>query len=160
MKYCQELVDRICDELATGKHTIADTCKKVGISESQYYTWKQEKSEFSEAIKRAERSRLTSLKEMAMSGLAKLLNTHEYEEVTTEYENEGEKPKIVKQKRVKKIIMPNPTAVIFTLTNQESENWKNRQNIEAKGDFNHSLSFGDFLMKTGIEEEEVPDDEQ
>ena len=55
--------------------------------------------------------------------------------------------------------MPNPTAVIFTLTNRDAANWKNRQNIEAKGDINHNISFGDFLMNVAtVDEEEEKED--
>jgi len=153
-KYSKRLVKRICDELATGNHTIADVCKKVGIDESTYYDWKNKKPEFSEAVKEAEAKRLEAFADMARSGLAKLLDTHEYEEVTTEYENDKTgKPVIKMQKRTKKKIMPNPTAVIFTLTNRDSENWKNRQNIEAKGDFNHNIGFGDFLMDVNTDDD-------
>jgi len=146
----------ICDELATGNHTIADVCKKVGISEALYYKWKTDKIEFLEALKHVEAKRLEVFANMAKSGLAKLLDIHEYEEITTEYENDKQgKPIIKAQKRVKKKIMPNPTAVIFTLTNRDPENWKNKQSIDAKGDFTHSIGFGDFLMSAAtIDEEE------
>lgn len=154
-KYSKRLVKRICDELATGNHTIADVCKKVGIDESTYYDWKNKKPEFSEALKEAEAKRLEAFADMARSGLAKLLDTHEYEEVTTEYENDKSgNPVIKSQKRSRKKIMPNPTAVIFTLTNRDAANWKNRQNIEAKGDINHNISFGDFLMNVATVDEE------
>lgn len=156
-KYTKKLVNEICELLASGKWTVADTCKKVGIDEATYYRWKNDKSEFREAIKKAEDKRLEAFADMARSGLAKLLDTHEYEEVTTEYENDVHgKPVVKMQKRTKKKIMPNPTAVIFTLTNQDGKNWKNRQSIDAKGDFNHNIGFGDFLMNaaTTTDEEE------
>lgn len=155
-KYNKAIVKRICDELATGKNSIEDVCKMVGIDDSTYYDWKNKKPEFSEAIKEAEERRLLAFKEMAKSGLAKLLDVHEYEEVTTEFENDSAgKPVIKSQKRVKKKIMPNPTAVIFTLTNRDQDNWKNKQSIDAKGDFNHNVGFGDFLMSAAtIEDEE------
>lgn len=154
-RYSKALVKLICDELSTGNHTIADVCKKVGIHESTYYEWKNTKPEFSEALKEVEVKRLAAFANMARSGLAKLLDIHEYEEVTTEYENDKKgKPIIKSQKRVKKKIMPNPTAVIFTLTNREPNDWKNRQSIDAKGDFNHSIGFGDFLMNAATTTEE------
>jgi len=131
MKYSEVIVARICELVSQGRHTIADICKMVDISEAIFYKWREEKIEFFESLKKAERKKLESIQEMAASGLAKLLNTHEYEEVHTEYENDGDKPKIVKQKRVKKIVMPNPTAVIFALTNRDPQTWKNRQDIES-----------------------------
>src|SRR5690606_35825792 len=112
-----------------------DTCTMVGIGDSTFYYWRSKKPEFAAMLQEAEAERLEQYKEMAISGLAKLLDIHEYEEVTTEYENDKQgKPQIKAQKRVKKKIMPNPTAVIFTLTNRDSENWKNRQNHTTKGE--------------------------
>lgn len=149
-KYTKALVKEICDLLATGKHTIADTCTIVGISEAIFYRWKIDKVEFLEAVKKAEAGRLVAFKEMAVSGLATLLSVHEFEEVSTEYENDKDgKPVIKKQKRVKKKIMPNPTAVIFTLTNLDSENWKNRQQTDLtnKGDkFDGGSPFMQIIM--------------
>lgn len=160
-KYSKGLVKRICDELATGNHTIADVCTMNGITETTFYDWKAKKPEFSEAIKEAETKRLAAFANMARSGLAKLLDIHEYEEVTTEYENDKKgKPIIKSQKRVKKKIMPNPTAVIFTLTNREPNDWKNRQSIDAKGNINHTLSFGDFLMQTSSDDKDGGDDDE
>ena len=154
-KYSKGLVKTICAELATGNLTIADVCKKVGISEATFYYWKTTKPEFLEAYKEAEQLRLESFKEMAKSGLAKLLDIHEYEEVTTEYENDKKgKPIIKSQKRVKKKIMPSATAVMFALTNREPENWKNRQSIDAKANINHNIGFGDFLMDVNTEDDE------
>src|SRR5690606_4320989 len=154
MKYNKKLVKEICDLLASGKHSIEDTCKIVGIAKQTYYFWKDKKTEFADAVENAEVKRLEAYKEMAVSGLAKLLDVHEYEEVTTEYENDkAGKPKIKGQKRVLKKIMPNPTAVIFTLTNRDNANWKNRQNtdITSKGD---KIGFTDFLMQSSATDDQ------
>ncbi len=151
MKYTKKLVKQLCDELATGKHTIADTCKKVGVSEATFYHWKEHKPEFLEAVKSAEQKRLLAFKEMATSGLAKLLDVHEYEEVHTDYENgQDGKPKIKAQKRVKKFTMPNPAAVIFTLTNRDPANWQNRQNVDHTS---NGKGFLDFLKESSADPE-------
>lgn len=156
MKYSKSLVKMICDELSTGNHTIADTCKKVGVSESQFYDWKKNKAEFSEALKRIEELRLLAFKDMAKSGLAKLLDVFEYEEVSTDYENDKTgKPKVKAQKRVKKFIMPNPTAVIFTLTNQDPTNWKHRQNVDVTS---NGKGFFDFLKEDSSDDLETEDE--
>lgn len=157
-KYNKKLVDELCELLSTGKHTIADSCKKVGLSESLFYKWKNDKLEFLEAVKKAEAKRLVSFKEMATSGLAKLLDMHEFEEVSTEYENDKNgNPIIKRQKRVKKKIMPNPTAVIFTLTNLDSDNWKNRQQTDLtnKGEkFEGGSPFMQIIMNASKKKEE------
>ncbi|WP_262246997.1 transposase [Parapedobacter soli] len=163
-KYSKTLVKKICELLATGDWSVKDTCKQVGLSESQFYYWKNTKPEFAEALSAAEDCRREVFKDMAKSGLAKLLDIHEYEEVQTEYENDKTgKPVIKSQKRIKKKIMPSTTAVIFALTNREPEWWKNRQSIDAKGDFNHNIGFSDFLMNAATtnddEEQEGGGDE-
>lgn len=141
MKYIPEVVDKICDLLSSGDYTIKDVCRQVGINEDTYHTWKKEKPDFSEAIKKAEIARLDSFAKMAKSGLAKLLDVYEYEEVTTEYVdskgkddngNEVSKPKIKSRKVVKKFIMPNPTAVIFALKNRDPDNWADKQEVDVK----------------------------
>lgn len=149
MKYSKTLVKKICDELATGEHTIADVCKKVGISEAIFYRWKQTKVEFLEAIKEAELKRDESLGQMALSGLAKLLNTHEFEEVHTDYINgQDGKPIIKSQKRVKKVIMPNPAAVIFTLTNRHPGRYQNKQHHDHTS---NGKGFLDYLKDSSDE---------
>lgn len=134
MKYTQRLVNEICELLETGKYSISDTCVQVGISKQTYYRWKHSKPKFAAAIREAEVSRHAAQKEMAVSGLAKLLTGYESEEVTTIYgADKGGNPQIKGHKRVKKFVMPNPVAVIFTLTNRDPENWKNRRDLTTKG---------------------------
>lgn len=47
--------------------------------------------------------------------------------------NGKEIPRIKEQKIVDKHYQPDTAAIIFTLTNGEPENWKNRQNNEVTG---------------------------
>lgn len=155
-KYSTKLVKELCEILASGKHSIEDSCTKVGITRMTFYNWKKSKPKFLKAVEEAEAERLEQYKEMAISGLAKLLDMHEYEEVTTEYENDKKgNPKVKSQKRVKKKIMPNPAAVIFTLTNRDNENWKNRLNTDltTKGE-SLNKGFGDFLKEVAIKKKD------
>ena len=41
--------------------------------------------------------------------------------------------KVKEHTTVTKYVAPNPTAIIFTLTNCDAENWKNRQSAELTG---------------------------
>lgn len=138
-KYSPEIVEKICELVATGDHRIIDVCKMVGIAEQTYYEWKDSKPEFLESLKEAEKKRLEQFKNMARSGLAKLLDIYEYEEETTEYTDnpkEQGKPKIKSKKKTTKRIMPNPTAVIFALTNQDSDNFRHKHEVKHSGDIN------------------------
>lgn len=137
-KYTPKMVEQICGYIAQGK-TYADACKIVGISESEFYKWKSELSEFSEAIKRAEQEYKDwyskDLVESAKKSLKELVLGWECEEVTTEYisdPNNPDQPKIKQQRRVKKKYKPDATAIIFALTNKAPDEFKNRQYQEGK----------------------------
>ena len=135
MKYSRKLADKVAELVASGEHTLKEVCKHVGISFETYNTWKKTKPEFSDLIKSAEEERLQNLGNLAKSGLALLLTKHEYEEVTTDYvDGKDGKPRIKSMKKVKKFIMPNPTAVIFTLKNREPESWKDKQEFDFSSD--------------------------
>lgn len=156
MKYSKAIVKKICEELATGKNSVADTCKKVGISEAIFYRWKKDKIEFLEALKEVEQQRLEVFKDMAKSGLAKLLDMHTYEEVVTEYISDKEgKPKIKNQKKTTKFIMPSATAVLFTLTNREPNDWKHKEHVDHT---TAGKGFFDFLKETSSDSTETEDE--
>jgi hypothetical protein len=129
MKYKPEIVERICQLIESDDYTIAEICKQVGIHVDTWFDWKANKPDFSDAIKKAYENRLELFKQAARSGLLTLLKGKEYEEVTTEYvegkpDKEGNtKPKIKSQKKIKKVILPNPTSVIFALKNLDSVNF-------------------------------------
>ncbi|WP_256013138.1 transposase [Desertivirga xinjiangensis] len=131
-KYSKKLVDVICELYAKGEHSIKDICKMAGISKDTFFEWKKNNADFSDRLKGLEDDRLENYAIMARSGLAKLLDVHEYEEVTTEYVTDPDGKPIVKhQKRVKKKVMPNATAVIFALTNRDPDNWKHKQEMDV-----------------------------
>jgi transposase-like protein len=149
MKYSADLTARICALLSTGEHTIADVCQQVGITESTFYKWKLEKSEFSESLKKAEQARLAAFATMARSGLAKLLDVYEVEETTTEYVEKDGKPKIKSRKVTRRTIMPNPTAILFTLKNREPAQWQDKQQHELTGKDGAPLPLPQIRVYTG-----------
>lgn len=139
MKYSKKIREDICALVATGDHSIASICVKVNISKECFYHWKETKSDFSDCYKKAEESYLDSIKIKARSGLAVLLEKHEYDEKKTEYidgkpDATGKPvPKIKSQTITKKFIMPNVAAVIYALNNTDKPNFKQRQSIEHTG---------------------------
>ena len=133
-KYTKRMANAIIKVLESGQTGIDEMCESLGVSKTQYYVWIKKYPDFAERVKAAQEKRLDNFRIMALSGLAKLLNEHEYEEVVTEYENGKDgKPMVKAVKKSKKKIMPNPAAVIFTLTNRDRGNWSNRQNVEHEG---------------------------
>lgn len=121
------MVRRICQLIETDDYTVREICKNVDINVDTFYAWKNDKPEFSEALKKADDVRLEKFKTAARSGLLVLLNGKEYEEVLTEMvagkpDAEGNtKPVIKSQRKIKKFLMPNPTSVIFALKNLDEE---------------------------------------
>ena len=53
MKYTPELVNQLIHYIEAGNY-IQTACDAVGISKETFYTWIKEKSDFSDAIKKAE----------------------------------------------------------------------------------------------------------
>ena len=154
-KYTPDRVAKICKAIENGETN--ETAAKIGgISVSTFCEWQATKKEFSEAIKKAREAyedwQLYGILEDAKKSLKTLICGKEYEEVKTEYENDKNgNPRIKKQTRVTKVVLPNPTAVIFALCNRDPDNWKNRvaQDVNGKIDVEQK--------GTGISLANVPD---
>lgn len=136
-KYTPERVAKICNAIAEGKSQ-KDACLVAGISDTQFHFWLNQKTEFAESVKKAKAQYQEwydkHILEDAERGLKRLICGEEYTETTTEYEDDGTgQPKIKKQKTVTKRILPNPTSVIFALTNRDPERWKNRLSQDVNG---------------------------
>lgn len=138
-KYNKKIVKRICDLLEKDSFTIPEICAKVGISESIYYKWREDKVEFLEAIEKAKDKFKDYLVDSAKNSLLKKVNGYEVEEkhiIMIEGKpdaNGNAKPKIKEQKTIKKHYSPDTTAIIFALSNLDPDNFKNRQTTELTG---------------------------
>jgi hypothetical protein len=140
-KYSKKLVNQICSLIKEDSYTIAELCLKVGISERSFYEWKTKYAEFAEAIKRAEDDFNSLLVVEAKKSLVKLVKGYTIQEkrtvtIDSGKKNEEGKPVVkVKEHTVTdKYFQPNPTSIIFTLTNRDPDNWKNRQDNNITGD--------------------------
>lgn len=132
-----ERVAKICKVLADGG-TDATAARAGGISPQTFCDWKNRNPEFLEAVKKAKEDysnwEMTGILEDARRSLKTLINGQEYEEIKTEYEGDKDgSPRIRKQTRVTKKILPNATAVIFALCNRDPEHWQNRISNELSG---------------------------
>lgn len=135
--YCQERVDTICKAIERGE-TIENAARIGNIAVGTLFRWMEEKSEFKEAVKKAKAAyedwEMNGILADAKKSLKTLICGTEYEEVKTEYENDkNDSPRIRKQTRVTKKVLPNATAVIFALCNRDPEHWKNRISNELTG---------------------------
>lgn len=133
-KYTPERVTAICRAIADGE-TIQTACKRGGISDDTFMRWRANNPEFAQALKKAEKEYNdwynNGLVRDCKLSLKKLITGFTFDEVTTEYESDKNgNPRIKKQKTITKQVAPNPTAVIFALTNRDPDNWKNRQTTD------------------------------
>lgn len=159
-KYCTDIVNRICELIETDSYTDKEICKMVGISQETFITWKTEKPEFSEAIKKAEQKFLKLIASEAKKSLMKKIQGYTVQEKRTVYAaelKEGKsKPRIKEQTVTDKHYQPDTVAIIFALTNQDSENFKNKQSTEHAGVggkdlFPHSIVVRDIETKELLE---------
>lgn len=134
--YNEKRVETICKALADGE-TRKVACLRAGISQDTFTNWLRDKSYFSERIKDAENEYkqwyANDLIKDSLRSLKTLIMGCEYEETRTEYEQDTKNPgmpRIKRQTVTTKKVLPNPTAIIFALTNRDPENWKNRQTTD------------------------------
>lgn len=158
-RYSKTLVDRICKLLEEDSYSISEVCNIVGIADSTYYDWQATKPEFSESIKKAKDRFDETLIPEAKRSLRKKINGYTVTEKKTVTQDTGKKDEhtgkpIVKVKEhsvIEKHIQPDTAAIIFTLTNRDPENWKNRQdsNMNLKADIKGSVPITNWLKKNG-----------
>lgn len=145
-KYNQKIVNRISDLISKDSYTIAEICEKVKISESTYYEWLKTKSEFSEAIKKAQDKLTQDLLIECNRSLVKLIKGYTAEESKVVYveskikdvDEQGNiiksEPEIKERTVTKKHIAPSLGAIIHFQTNRDPDNWKNRQENKLSGE--------------------------
>lgn len=146
MKYSIEKVKMCADWvkenglMGHGGATLMQFCKAMDISQETYYKW-MGKSEFSEAIKRAQGVFLEALEREIVKSLYKSACGYEYEERAAEYVTKDEGQALKKETITTKRAHPNVGAAIFLLTNIAPERWKNRQSNEHTGQIDTGITF-------------------
>lgn len=140
-KYNKKIVENICELIRTDSYNIAEICEIVGIVKGTYYNWLKTKSDFSDAIKKAEDEFNNMIIADAKKSLVKMIRGYTLQEkktvtADTGRKDENDKP-IVKVKEhsvTDKHYQPVPAAVFFALTNLDPDNWKNRQENKLSGE--------------------------
>ena len=139
-KYIPEIVNKIIELIETDSYTIEEICKNVCINKQTYYDWKEKYPDFLESIKKAQLKFNENVVSEAKKSLMKKIKGYEVEEVTTMTEKINGKTIVTGPvKTVKKHVQPDTTAIIFSLTNLDSENFKNRNYTELTGKNGNSL---------------------
>ena len=103
-------------------------CKKVGISKETFYTWINDKPDFSDSLKKARKEFRETIVQTLEQSLWKRAAGYEIEESKNEYRTLKDGGEVlVKSSKITKHFPPDTGALIFALTNLDPENWKNRQ---------------------------------
>lgn len=98
--------------------------KRLGISESTFYEYKKEFSEFSESLKKGK----DFVDAQVESALLKRALGYEYQETTQEITADGKKH----IKKITKHAFPDPVAAIFWLKNRRPDKWREKPNQEEE----------------------------
>ena len=122
-----DVKDDIISYIREGDSNIL-ACKKVGISKETFYTWINDKPDFSDSLKKARKEFRETIVQTLEQSLWKRAAGYEVEEVKNEYRTLKDGSKVlVKSSKITKHFPPDTGALIFALTNLDLENWKNRQ---------------------------------
>lgn len=135
----EEIKPKILDLIRKDSYSVTELCRVCGINRTTYYDWIANDPKFAADVKAAKDEFLNSILADAKVSLRKLVQGYTAEETTIlsvpskEKDEKGNpKPAIKEMKTTRKHIAPNTGAVIFALTNLESESWKNRQDFVGK----------------------------
>jgi hypothetical protein len=122
-----DVKDDIISYIREGDSNIL-ACKKVGISKETFYTWINDKPDFSDSLKKARKEFRETIVQTLEQSLWKRAAGYEIEESKNEYRTLKDGSKVlVKSSKITKHFPPDTGALIFALTNLDPENWKNRQ---------------------------------
>ena len=122
-----DVKDDIISYIREGDSNIL-ACKKVGISKETFYTWINDKPNFSDSLKKARKEFRETIVQTLEQSLWKRAAGYEIEESKNEYRTLKDGGEVlVKSSKITKHFPPDTGALIFALTNLDPENWKNRQ---------------------------------
>ncbi len=139
-KYETHVVPRLIEieDWVRNGATDSEIAKKLGISESTYFEYKKEFSEFSESLKKGK----DYVDAEVENALLKRALGYSYEETTREVDANGKKT----VKVVTKQVIPDTTAQIFWLKNRRPDKWRDKPADEQddKETVNVTLSIEDL----------------
>lgn len=144
-KYTKERVEKICELISSGDYTIEEICQNVDISKETFYNWKHEKPDFFDAIKKADNERLKLYVKEARNSLLKKIKGYEFTETHT-IEKTDKDGLYTETREVKKHIPPSDTLIMYTLNNQDPENFSYKEKRE------HEHVFKSFEIRPASEE--------
>lgn len=164
-KYSKRIVTRIVGLLKSDTYTIAEVCKQCEINTKTFHEWRGRFPEFAKALEDAEDERKQLFVVEAKKSLLKKVQGYTVQEkrtvtADTGKKDENDKP-IVKVKEhvvTEKYIQPDTAAIIFTLTNGDPDNWKNRMDNKVTAEVgikSHLENLSDEELQKIVDGDEV-----
>lgn len=140
LKLTKTLRERIVEMLQSDTYTYKEICDACGITTRTFYLWREKFPDFDQDIKDAEDARMQEFVKIAKRSLRRKIEGYAVDEtcVTTipsrKKDEKGKPiPEIKEQKTNHRHVAPDTAAIIFTLTNGDPDNWRNRQTNEVVG---------------------------
>lgn len=126
----------VCDLYESQNATIESCCEAAGISYRVFRLWCTQNSQYAELYKKARDNQDQAFWEDIIRPKAKksLLRLIEGEEYTETKDEDGSTPMgpVSKTTITKKVVLPNPTAVIFAMKGEYKDRFTDRQEITGK----------------------------
>ena len=142
MKYGKQIVKDICKLIESDDYTQKEICQQVGINQDTFTDWKHNHSDFSDAIKKADKKRLQFFAVEARKSMLKKIQGYDYEEthatMIPSKEKDG-KGVIKEQKKIKKHIPPDSTLLMYVLNNTDPDNFRHKEHMEHTGKDGNNL---------------------
>ncbi len=136
----KKMHDRIVEMVQSDTYTYTEICAACGITTRTFYLWRENFPDFDQDIKDAEESRMQDFVKIAKRSLRRKIEGYTVDETcvtTVPSRKKDEKgkpiPEIKEQKTNHRHVAPDTAAIIFTLTNGDPDNWRNRQTNEVVG---------------------------
>lgn len=113
--------------------TLDDIAVELGIARSTFLKYKQDYSDLSDLLKKADKFKPRNIAFKAEKALKDKLTDREFEEVHTE-QWVGDNDKVIKKhiKKIKKTIPADTTAIIFALKNNDSDRYGERNLLDKR----------------------------
>lgn len=133
-KYDKKTTGRIVELIRADTYTIEEVCRQAGVSTRTFYRWQEVYPDFAQLIGEAYEARRQTMVQEAKKSLLKKIQGYEVTETrTVTIPNPMGAPTIKEMITTKKHVQPDTAAIIFTLTNADPKNWRNRHSTEVTG---------------------------
>lgn len=120
LKY-NDTFPEIAKKLAADGKREYKIAEELGISQRTYFEYKAKYPHFSQAIKSGQQEAIQT----AEDSLFRRVTGFTYTETVIE----EEMGTVIKTKKTKKTVLPDPVSCIFYLKNKDPENWRDRQEL-------------------------------